>query len=78
MDASLRYFSSYIPGGVGTMIALTRLSADERVRQVAFDHKSGPAHRLTENAFNSRVACDSPSAFGLGWRQWSDRKAGTT
>ena len=33
---SVRYFSSYVPGGIFTMIALARLSADERVRQAAF------------------------------------------
>jgi hypothetical protein len=35
MNDTLRHFSSYIPGGVGTMIALARLSTDESVRRVA-------------------------------------------
>ncbi len=33
------------------------------VREEPRYHKSGPAHRLAENAFDSRVAGDSPPAF---------------
>src|SRR5215472_10954817 len=42
MNDSLRYFSSYIPGGVGTMIAFARLSTNESVRRVAFAWNSMP------------------------------------
>jgi hypothetical protein len=35
MNDAIRFFSVYIPGGVFTTIALVRLSADEKIRQVA-------------------------------------------
>jgi hypothetical protein len=36
---------------------------DRFIREEPRYHKSGPADRLAENAFDSRVAADSPSAF---------------
>lgn len=36
------------------------------VREEPRYHKSGPAHRLAENAFDSRVGADTNSAVGLG------------
>lgn len=55
---SLRFFAAYIPGGVHTMIALARLSSDEKVRQVAFawnalprkEHRRANLDQLCRNA----------------------------
>ncbi len=35
LDDGLRYFATYIPGGVHNLITLARLSKDEKVRQLA-------------------------------------------
>jgi len=36
MNDQLRYFSSYIRGGVGMMMSLVRLSQNDKVRRIAF------------------------------------------
>ena len=54
----LRYFSSYIPGGVGMMISLMRLSQNDKVRQIAFawndlprkEHRTVNLDRLSSDA----------------------------
>src|SRR5215471_18703982 len=65
MNDSLRYFSSYIPGGLGTMVALARLSTNESVRRLAVAWNSMP--RKEHRTVNLDRLCASadvaPSEF---------------